>query len=52
MLRNGRLAMVACLGFVSQHQANGKTPLEALSEHVSSPFFNNFATNGVSVPGV
>nr|ACN94453.1 photosystem I light-harvesting cholrophyll-a/b protein 2 [Dunaliella salina] len=51
-LKNGRLAMVACLGFAGQHAATGKPILEALGDHLSSPFFNNFATNGVSVPGV
>lgn len=42
--------MMACLGFVAQHAATGKTPLQALSEHISNPWSNNFATNGVSLP--
>jgi len=49
-LKNGRLAMVAFLGFVAQHAATGKAPLAALSEHVSAPWAANFATNGVSLP--
>ncbi|KIZ02104.1 light-harvesting protein of photosystem I [Monoraphidium neglectum] len=49
-VKNGRLAMVAFLGFVAQHAATGKAPLAALSEHVSSPWGANFATNGVSLP--
>jgi light-harvesting complex I chlorophyll a/b binding protein 1 len=49
-VKNGRLAMLACLGFVAQHAATGKAPLAALSEHISSPWAANFATNGVSVP--
>ncbi|KAF6257240.1 light-harvesting protein of photosystem I [Scenedesmus sp. NREL 46B-D3] len=37
-IKNGRLAMLACLGFVAQHAATGKTPLQALGEHISSPW--------------
>ena len=44
------LAQVAFLGFIGQHAATGKTPLEALTSHISSPWANNFATNGVSLP--
>lgn len=51
-LKNGRLAMVAFIGFVGQHAATGKTPLAALSEHLSNPWVNNVATNGVSIPGL
>lgn len=40
-IKNGRLAMMACLGFVAQHAATGKTPLQALSEHISNPWSNN-----------
>jgi light-harvesting complex I chlorophyll a/b binding protein 1 len=42
-IKNGRLAMVAFLGFVGQYQANGKSPIEALSAHLSSPWAENFA---------
>ncbi|KAJ9522665.1 light-harvesting protein of photosystem I [Haematococcus lacustris] len=51
-IKNGRLAMVAMLGFISQHSATGKGPVAALSEHLSNPWGANFATNGVSVPFV
>ena len=34
-IRNGRLAMVAFLGFVSQHAATGKGPIDNLVEHVA-----------------
>ena len=51
-IKNGRLAMVAFVGFIAQHAATGKGPIAALSEHVASPFTSNFATNGVSVPGL
>ena len=49
-VKNGRLAMVAILGFAGQHAATGKGPLAALSEHLSNPWGANFATNGVSLP--
>mmetsp|Transcript_8361 Transcript_8361/g.22619 ORF Transcript_8361/g.22619 Transcript_8361/m.22619 type:complete len:253 (-) Transcript_8361:56-814(-) len=49
-IKNGRLAMVAFLGFVAQHAAVGGTPLENLSKHLSDPWLNNAITNGVSVP--
>ncbi|WIA37648.1 hypothetical protein OEZ86_014549 [Tetradesmus obliquus] len=49
-IKNGRLAMLACLGFVAQHAATGKTPLQALGDHISAPWGANFATNGVSLP--
>ena len=51
-IKNGRLAMVAFVGFIAQHSATGKGPLAALSEHLASPFTANFANNGVSVPGI
>eukprot|EP00208_Stichococcus_sp_RCC1054_P004608 CAMPEP_0206135618 /NCGR_PEP_ID=MMETSP1473-20131121/889_1 /ASSEMBLY_ACC=CAM_ASM_001109 /TAXON_ID=1461547 /ORGANISM="Stichococcus sp, Strain RCC1054" /LENGTH=227 /DNA_ID=CAMNT_0053527593 /DNA_START=97 /DNA_END=780 /DNA_ORIENTATION=+ len=49
-LKNGRLAMVAFIGIVAQHAANGLTPIEALKAHLPSPTTANFATNGVSLP--
>uniref|UniRef100_UPI003003A6D3 Light-harvesting protein of photosystem I Lhca1 n=1 Tax=Coelastrella TaxID=75800 RepID=UPI003003A6D3 len=49
-IKNGRLAMMACLGFVAQHAATGKTPLQALGDHIGNPWGSNFATNGVSLP--
>jgi len=51
-IKNVRLAMVAFVGFIGQHAATGKSPLEALSGHVASPWAENFATNGVSIPGL
>ncbi|EFN55066.1 hypothetical protein CHLNCDRAFT_35848 [Chlorella variabilis] len=49
-IKNGRLAMIACLGFVAQHAATGASPLEALGAHLANPMVANFATNGVSLP--
>lgn len=49
-IKNGRLAMVAFVGFVAQHQATGASPLAALGSHLADPMGSNFATNGISLP--
>lgn len=49
-IRNGRLAMVALVGFVAQHEATGKGPIDNLLDHVADPYHVTFATNGVSIP--
>jgi hypothetical protein len=51
-IKNGRLAMVAFVGILGQHAATGKSPIAALTEHLSNPWAFNFSTNGVSVPGL
>jgi len=48
-IKNGRLAMMAMLGFFAE-AGLGKDPIDALFEHLASPMSANFATNGVSVP--
>ncbi len=49
-IKNGRLAMLACLGFAAHHAATGASPLAALGAHLANPMVANFATNGVSLP--
>jgi light-harvesting complex I chlorophyll a/b binding protein 5 len=49
-IRNGRLAMMAFLGFAAQYAATGKGPIDNLIDHVSDPFHTTFVYNGVSVP--
>lgn len=40
-IKNGRLAMVAWLGFYSQAALTGKGPVQNLLEHISDPFHKN-----------
>lgn len=49
-VKNGRLAMLAFLGFVAQYAATNKGPIDNLFDHMSNPGQVNFATNGVSLP--
>ena len=44
-IKNGRLAMVAFMGFVFAAQATGKGPLAALGAHTANPFGNNITSN-------
>lgn len=49
-VKNGRLAMLAFVGFCAQRAATGKGPIDCLVAHVKDPFHTTFLENGVSVP--
>lgn len=49
-VKNGRLAMVAMLGFFAQYSATGEGPVQNLQAHIADPYHVTFATNGVSLP--
>jgi len=49
-IQNGRLAMLAFLGFSAQYVATGKGPFDNLAAHLADPTHANFTQNGVSVP--
>ena len=50
-IKNGRLAMLAYIGFVMAAQVTGKGPLAALSEHVADPFGTTIFSKAVVIPG-
>jgi len=51
-IKNGRLAMVAFLGFCGQTLSTGEGPLANLAGHLADPWHENFATNAVAIPRI
>jgi len=46
-VKNGRLAMVAFIGFCSQAAVQGMGPIECLKKHLEDPGHNNIYTSSV-----
>merc|ERR1719463_953804 len=44
-IKNGRLAMIAFVGFVIQAQTCGLGPISSMSKHIADPFSSNIVTN-------
>merc|ERR1711985_68023 len=49
-IKNGRLAMLAYVGFTCAFVSTGKGPIEALQFHLADPWSNNIMGNTYSVP--
>merc|ERR1712224_864626 len=49
-IKNGRLAMLAYVGFSCASVSIGKGPLEALQFHLSDPWANNVLSNSYAIP--
>jgi len=49
-VKNGRLAMIAFVGFISQAVVVHKGPVACWLDHISDPFGNNILTNVLNIP--
>jgi len=50
-IKNGRLAMLAYIGFIMGAQVTGKNPLAALADHVADPFGTTIFSKAAIIPG-
>jgi light-harvesting complex I chlorophyll a/b binding protein 4 len=50
-IKNGRLAMLAFIGFTMAAQVTGKGPLGALAEHLADPLGTTVFSKSVVIPG-
>lgn len=49
-VKNGRLAMVAFFGFITQAVVVRKGPIACMQDHIADPFGNNILTNILNIP--
>ncbi|MEW5315864.1 MAG: hypothetical protein WDW38_007265 [Sanguina aurantia] len=50
-IKNGRLAMLAFVGFVMGAQVTGLGPIAALNEHIAAPFDTTIFSKALVIPG-
>eukprot|EP00199_Chlamydomonas_sp_CCMP681_P007099 CAMPEP_0119105646 /NCGR_PEP_ID=MMETSP1180-20130426/3554_1 /TAXON_ID=3052 ORGANISM="Chlamydomonas cf sp, Strain CCMP681" /NCGR_SAMPLE_ID=MMETSP1180 /ASSEMBLY_ACC=CAM_ASM_000741 /LENGTH=266 /DNA_ID=CAMNT_0007090759 /DNA_START=39 /DNA_END=839 /DNA_ORIENTATION=+ len=50
-IKNGRLAMLAFIGFTMGAQVSGKNPIAILTEHIADPFGTTIFSKAAVIPG-